>query len=174
MKTRVVFVAALFAIAANVCAASDKPGKTRGSLEEFRLYTKCVGVSLVVEHKSFDAEENGLKRKEIIAAVESRLRSAGLYESSFFGLSEGTVVFQPHLYMHVYVIGQSFYVLLELKKWVHEPLSGQLNYSQTWRTETAGIHGTSSRRILSSVRKLTDQFIEEWHKVNRPDGKCVE
>ena len=174
MKTRVVFVAALFAIAAGVCAASDSAPKTRGSIEEFKLYTKCVGVSLVVEHKSQGAEETGLKRKQIIAAVETRLRSAGLFQSSFFGFSEGSVVFQPHLYMHVNVIGQSFCVLLELKKWVHEPLSGQLNYSQTWRTETSGIHGTSCRPILSSVRDLTEQFIEEWHKVNRPDGKCVE
>ena len=127
----------------------------------------------MVEHKSHDAEETGLKRKEIIAAVESRLRSAGLNQSSFFGLTEGSVVFQPHLYMHVNVIGQSFYVLLELKKWVHEPLSGQLNYSQTWRAETSGIHGTSSRRILSSVCDLTDQFIDAWNNVNRPDGKCL-
>ena len=151
MKTRVVFVAALFAIAAGVCAASDSPPKTRGSIEEFKLYTKCLGVSPVVEYRSQNAEETGLKRKEIVAAVESRLRSAGLHQSSFFEFSEGTVVFLPHLYMHVNVIGQSYFVLLELKKWVHEPLSGQLNYSQTWRTETSGIHGTSSRRILSSA-----------------------
>ena len=174
MKTRVVFVAALFAIAAGVCAASVKRDKTKGSLEEFKLYTKCVGVSLVVEHKSHDAEETGLKRKEIIAAVESKLRSAGLYQSSFFGFSEGSVVFLPHLYAHVNVIGQSFYVLIELKKWVHEPLSGQLNYTQTWRTEAFGIHGASSRRIMSSVRDLTAQFIDTWNEVNKPDGKCVE
>ena len=174
MKTRVVFVAALVAIAAGVCAASESRPKAKGSIEEFKLYTKCVGVSLVVEHKSQGTEETGLKRKQIVAAVESRLRSAGLYQSSFFGFTEGSVVFLPHLYMHVNVIGQSFYVLLELKKWVHEPLSGQLNYTQTWRSETSGIHGTSSRRILSSVRDLTDQFIEEWNKVNKPGGKCVE
>ncbi len=174
MKTRVVVVAALVAIAAGVCAASEKRAETRGSIEEFRLYTKCVGVSLVVEYKSQDAEETGLTRNEIVAAVDSRLLSAGLYQSSFFGFSKGSVVFLPHLYAHVNVIGQSFYVLIELKKWVHEPLSGQLNYTQTWRTEAFGIHGTSTRRILSSVRELTDQFIEEWNEVNKPDGKCVE
>ena len=174
MKTRVVFVVVLVAIAAGVCAASDSRPKTKGSIEEFRLYTKCVGVSLVVEYKSHDAEETGLTRKEIIAAVDSRLRSAGLFQSSFVGFSEGSVVFLPHLYVHVNVIGQSFYVLLELKKWVHEPLSGQLNYTQTWRTETFGVHGTDSRRIMSSVRDLTDQFIDAWKKVNKPDGKCVE
>ena len=174
MKPRVVFVAALVAIAAGVCAASDSPPKTRGSIEEFKLYTKCLGVSLVVEYRSQNAEETGLKRKEIVAAVESRLRSAGLHQSSFFEFSEGSVVFLPHLYMHVNVIGQSYFVLLELKKWVHEPLSGQLNYSQTWRAETSGIHGTSSRRIMASVHDLTDQFVEEWLKVNKPDGKCAE
>ena len=173
MKTRVVFIAALLPIAAGVCAPSGGPPKTRGSIEEFKLYTKCLGVSPVVEYRSQNAEETGLKRKEIVAAVESRLRSAGLHQSSFFGFSEGTVVFLPHLYMHVNVIGQSYFVLLVLKKWVHEPLSGQLNYSQTWRTETACIHGTSSRQIMSSVRDLTDQFIDAWNNVNRPDGKCL-
>ena len=138
------------------------------------LLPGAIGVSLVVEHRSHDAEETGLKRKEFVAAVESRLRSAGLYQSSFFGFSEGSVVFLPHLYMHVNVIGQSFCVLLELKKWVHEPMSGQLNYTQTWRTETSGIHRKSSRRIMFSVRDLTDQFIDEWNKVNKPEGKCVE
>lgn len=174
MKMRVVFVVALVAIAAGVCAASDSRPKTKGSIEEFRLYTKCVGVMLVVEYKSQDAEETGLKRREIIAAVDSRLRSAGLSQTSFIGFSEGSAVFLPHLYMHVNVIGQSFYVLIELKKWVHEPLSGQLNYAQTWRTETSGIHGTRGRRIMSSVRDLTDQFIDERNNVNKPDGKCVE
>ena len=174
MKTRIIWGAALMAIASGVCAASDSRPKTKGSIEEFKLYTKCVGVSLVVEHKSQGAEETGLTRKEIVAAVDSKLRSAGLYQSDFFGFTEGSVVFLPHLYMHVSVIGQSFCILLELKKWVHEPLSGQLNYTQTWRTETSGIHGTSSRRIMSSVRDLTDQFIDEWNKVNKPDGKCVE
>ena len=174
MKTRVMFVAALMAIAAGVCAASDSRSKTRGSIEEFKLYTKCVGVMLVVEHRSQDAEETRIERKEMVAAVEARLRSAGLYQSGFVGFSEGSVVFLPHLYMHVNVIGQSFYVLLEMKKWVHEPLSGQLNYSQTWRAETFGIHGTSSRRIMSSVRDLTGQFIDAWNKVNKQDGKCVE
>ena len=174
MRTRVVFVVTLVTIAAGVCAASDSRLKTKGSIEEFRLYTKCVGVSLVVEYKSHDAEETGLGRKPIVAAVDSRLRSAGLYESSFFGFSEGSVVFLPHQYVHVHVIGQSFYVLIELKKWVHEPLSGQLNYTQTWRTETFGIHGTDGRRIMSSVHDLTDQFIDTWNKVNKPDGKCVE
>ncbi|MCY3767003.1 MAG: hypothetical protein OXH06_16405 [Gemmatimonadetes bacterium] len=174
MEKQVVFVAALVAIAAGVCAASESRPKAKGSIEEFKLYTKCVGVSLVVEHKSQGAEETGLKRKQIIAAVETRLRSAGLFQSSFFGFSEGSVVFQPHLYMHVNVIGQSFCILLELKKWVHEPLSGQLNYSQTWRTETSGVHGTSSRSIMASVHDLTDQFIDEWNKVNKRDGKCVE
>ena len=108
MDARVVYVVAMIAFGAGVCTASDRRAKTRGSIEEFELYTKCVGVLLVVEHRSQDAEETGLTRKEIVDAVESRLRSAGLNESRFFGFSEGSVVFLPHLYMHVNVIGQSF------------------------------------------------------------------
>ena len=174
MIARVVSIVALLTFGAGVCAASDSRPGTKGSIEEFRLYTECVGVIPVVERISDDAEKAGLERKRIIAAVETRLRSAGLYQSSFIGFSEGSVVFLPHLYVHVNVMGPSYLVLLELKKWVHEPLSGQLNYAQTWRTETSGIHGSNSRRIMASIRDLTDQFIDEWNNVNKPDGKCVE
>ena len=174
MKARVVFAVALVAIAAGVCAASDKRVKTKGSIDEFRLYTKCLGVILVVEHLSDDARKIGLKREEIIAAVESRLRAAGLFQTGVFGFPEGAVVFFPHLYVNVDVIGQAYRVLLELKTCVHEPLSGQFNFAQTWRSGTSGIYAKSSRRIMSSVRDLTDQFIDEWNKVNKPDGKCVE
>ena len=174
MKARVVFVVALVAIAAGVCAASDKSAKTKGSIEEFKLYTKWVGVALVVEHKSLDEEEAGLKRKEIIAAVESRLRAAGLYQSGYFGFPEGSVVFFPHLYVDVNVKGDAFSVLVELKKWVNEPLSGQLNFAQTWRIGTFEKHEGRSGSVVSTVRSLADQFVDAWNKVNKPDGKCVE
>ncbi|MDE2999186.1 MAG: hypothetical protein OXU79_08945 [Gemmatimonadota bacterium] len=71
-------------------------------------------------------------------------------------------------------IRRVYWVPRQLKKWMHEPLSGQLNYTQTWRAEASGIHGTTIRRIMSSVHDQTDQFIVAWNTVNKPDGKCVE
>ena len=43
MKARVVFAVALVAIAAGVCAASDKRVKTKGSIDEFETVHKMPG-----------------------------------------------------------------------------------------------------------------------------------
>lgn len=174
MTARMAVIIALAAIAPEVWAETENHSRTKGSIEEFRIYTKCLGVILVVEHLSEDAEKIGLGREEIIAAVESRLRAAGLYQSGYFGFPEGSVVFFPHLYVNVNVKGNAYSVLVELKKWVNEPLSGQLNFAQTWRIGKLGTQGSENPSIMSAVRSLTDQFVDEWNKVNKPDGKCVE
>ena len=111
MRRYLVLVVLLAAIAPGDCVASGDPVKTKGSIEEFRLYTKCLGVILVVEHRSDDGRKIGLRREEIIAAVEARLRAAGLYQSGYFGFPEGSVVFYPHLYVDVNVKGNAFSVL---------------------------------------------------------------
>lgn len=48
--------------------------------EKFQLYTQCSPVKLLVEELSEDAEALGLKKKKIINLVESRLRSARIYD----------------------------------------------------------------------------------------------
>ena len=169
-----ILVVALAAIAPEVWAETENRSRTKGSIEEFELYTKWLGVILVVEFVSDDAREIGLGREEIIAAVESRLRAADLYQSGYFGFPEGSVVFFPHLYVNVNVKGNAFSILVELKKWVNEPLSGQLNFAQTWRTGTFEKHDGRSGSIMSAVRSLTDQFVDAWNEVNKPDGKCVD
>lgn len=174
MTVRLAFILIRAAIAPEVRAETENLSRTKGSIEEFRLYTKCLGVILVVERLSDDARKVGLRREEIIAAVESRLGAAGMYQSGYFGFPEGSVVFFPHLYVNVNVNGDTFSVLVELKKWVNEPLSGQLNFAQTWRRGTVGTHRSGNPSIMSAVRSLADQFVDEWNKVNKPDGKCVE
>ena len=174
MTARMAFIIAFVAFAPEVWAEADTLSRTKGSIEEFRLYTKCMGVVPVVEHLSDDAKKTGLGREEIVAAVESRLRAAGLHQSGYFGFPEGSVVFFPHLYVDVDVKGNAFSVPVELKKWVNEPLSGQLNFAQTWRIGTFEKHKGRSGAIMSTVRSLTGQFVDEWNKVNKPDGNCIE
>ncbi len=174
MRRYLILVVALAAIAPEVWAETENLSRTKGSIEEFELYTKCLGVILVVERLSDDARKIGLVREEIVSAVESRLRAAGLYQSGYFGFPEGSVVFFPHLYVDVNVKGNAFSVLIELKKWVNEPLSGQLNFARTWRRGTLGTLGSGSPSFMSAVRSLTDEFVDEWNKVNKPHGKCVE
>ena len=149
MTVRMAVIIALVAIAPEVWAETENLSRTKGSIEEFRVYTKCLGVILVVEHLSDDARKIGLRREEIVAAVESRLRAAGLYQSGYFGFPEGSVVFFPHLYVDVNVKGNAYSVLVELKKWVSEPLSGQLNFAQTWRRRDA--RGPWIRELLHHV-----------------------
>ena len=111
MRRYLVLVVLLAEIAPGDRVASGNRVKTKGSIEEFGLNTKCLGVILVVEHLSDDARKTGLRRKEIIAAVEARLRAAGLYQSGYFGFPEVSAVFLPHQYVDVNVKGDEFSVL---------------------------------------------------------------
>ena len=111
MRRYLVLVVLLAAIAPGDRVASGNRVKTKGSIEEFGLNTICLGVILVVEHLSDDARKTGLRREEIIDAVEARLRAAGLYQSGYFGFPKGSAVFFPHLYVDVNVKGDEFSVL---------------------------------------------------------------
>ena len=50
-------------------------------IDRFELFTDCQPMGLVVEGVPPDASEIGLTRESIIAAVESRLRAARLYDA---------------------------------------------------------------------------------------------
>ena len=175
MKRRgAVAVVGLIAIATSVGAESDSTAQSEISIEEFELYTKCLGVRPVIEDLPKDAEKISLDRDDVIAAVESRLRSSGLYQSGLYQLVDWKLAVNPVLYVNVSVIGPAFFVKLELRKHLQDPFFGGSGFAMTWNASTLGTHGGGGDYILSTVRNLTDKFINEWYKVNKPEGKCVE
>ncbi|MDE2887651.1 MAG: hypothetical protein OXR72_05500 [Gemmatimonadota bacterium] len=177
MITRGVVVFALITIAPIVCAESDISANMDPydrKIYDFQLNTKCRGVNLVVEQLSDDARKMGLQKKKIVTAVESRLRSANLYDPNPYGSPEGHYTPKPYLYVNINVVGPAFSARLELTKYINDPLSGRSGSAATWKQGSLGTHGNRSDYIVSAVRELMDHFVNEWYKVNKPDGKCVE
>ena len=174
MAARLVLFVALVVIAPGVCAESDNSAIFTSKLAKFQLYTKCRGVYLVVENLPDDAEKIGLKKEEIIVAVESRLRSSNLYQSEKYGVYEGSITGYPYLYVNISVVGKAFSIDLKLNKDVQDPFSARSNYATTWNIALLETHGNSADYILSSLPRRMDHFVNEWYKVNKPEGKCVE
>ena len=123
----------------------------------FRLFSNCSRMDLVVENLPADAKKIGLTTEAIQAAVESRLRSARLYDS------ERLV---PYLYINVLVVGNSFSVSVEYKKSVYDSLSGESMPATAWELSTTGSHGGDSGYILSTVSRNMDRFLLEFLRVN--------
>jgi hypothetical protein len=123
----------------------------------FKLFSNCNRMTLVVEDLPAEAKKIGLTREAIQAAVESRLRSARLYDSERF---------VPYLYINVLVVGKSFSVSVEYKKEVYDPLSGESMPTTAWERSTTGTHGGDSGYILSTVSRNMDRFLLEFLRVN--------
>ena len=124
--------------------------------DRFRLFANCLPMSLIVEDLNSDAEEIGLTRDSVQAAVESRLRSARLYDSSA----------TPYLYVNVNVYRQSFSISLEYNKFLFDGLSQNNGYAATWTYGGTGQHANDHGFILSSVSQYMDQFLVEFLRVN--------
>ena len=137
------------------------------SLSRFRLFTNCQPVRLMVLElrDSEDAIRIGLKRDEIITAVRSRLRASSLYDAAKSGLFI--------LYVEVLVLDSAFSIHVKLVKFLFDINSSTHSYASTWETSYIGVHGNSSEYIMSGIYKGTDEFIDEWYRVNKPNGKCL-
>ena len=127
------------------------------TIERFELFNNCEPMYLLVENLPPDAAEIGLSKQGVQAAVESRLRSARLYDSS--GSSS-------YLYVNVNVVGAAFGVELEYYQRVLTLESGLRGSAVTWGTGLTGTHGRDANYILSLVSRLMDTFLSKYLRVN--------
>ncbi len=113
-------------------------------------------MDLVVEPLAPVAVEMGLTEESIRNLVESRLRSARLYnpdpDSTF-----------AHLYISVHIVGVTFTISLEYTKLIRILRSDLKVTSGTSITDT---HGRDASYILSGVSELTDDFLLKYLRVN--------
>ena len=128
--------------------------------DRFSLYNECRPMDLGVETLHPDAAEIGLTEASIQAAVESRLRSARLYDSAD---DDDT---NPRFYVNVFVSGSAFFIGLNYQKYVHDPASGVTSRTTTWDTGGGGTHGGNAAFILSSISGYMDEFLVEYLRVN--------
>lgn len=125
--------------------------------DRFRLWNNCGPMSLAVEGLSKRATDIGLTRGAITTSVRSRLRSARLYDAD-------TVVF---LSVTVTVVGVAFGTGVKFFKPVRDMATGAITSASTWYSDATGVYGGGgSGYILSSVSQLTDEFIDEYLRVN--------
>lgn len=128
-------------------------------IDRFELWTGCEPIDLIVENLPQDAHNIGLQRDKIIYNVRSRLRAAQLYNSES----------GPHLYVNVTVVGNAYSISLSLRKLLMDLNSYEIGYSETWYRGILGTHGKNAGYILSGVSQKTDEFIDEYYRVNAED-----
>ena len=145
-------VLAIFASPAGGWAAQDVSAGDR-----FRLFNECRPMKIIVEDLSAGAAEIDLTEAAIQAAVESRLRSARLYDADA----------RPYLYVNVNVVGMAFAIDLQYRKVVYDPATAVSNTTMTWESGSAGTHGRDGAAfILSGIAGHMDQFLVAYLRVN--------
>lgn len=128
----------------------------QSAVERFELLNSCLPMNLVVEGLDSDATAIGLTEGAARAAVESRLRSARLYDSE-----TNTI-----LYVNIAVLRQAFSISLRYYRPVRALESGLVGLGITWNTGGIGTHAGDPDYILSSLRRYMDRFLSDYLRVN--------
>ena len=149
-------IAGLVAFAVLLVFPAHAQEDVESSVARFRLFNECKPMSLVVEKLNDYASTIGLTTDKLQVAVESRLRSARLYDTAEV----------PFLYVNVHVVDQAFSISVDYEKLVFDSVSGESNKAKTWTTGSTGMHGRNAGYILSSVSRHLDQFLVEYLRVN--------
>ena len=155
MGSRLTRAALLLSALALPFSASGAAGEIT-DFKRFRLFADCRPMRLVVEDLPGGVLKIGLTKEAIRAAVESRLRSARLYDSRA----------SHYLYVNVNVAGRAFSISLEFNKRVRDILSGDTGRAATWNRGSTGTHGGNANYIVSSVSRHMDKFLVEFLRVN--------
>ena len=117
-------------------------------------------MQLVVEELSNDATTLALTKDAITVAARSRLRAARLY-------SEDTAATAwSYLYVNVNVFGSAHGIGVDYNKDVRDIATMLEFQATTWRVGGMGTHGPNPNFILLSVARHTDEFIDEYLRVN--------
>ena len=128
--------------------------------ERFQLYDSCKAMRLSVLDPQLDATNIKLTKDAIQAAVESRLRSARLYDR------EGSSVLE----VWVTVTGSAFSIGVRFYKKVLDYSSNSIFRTPTWANNSIGTHGESSDYVYSKVSRFMDTFLVKYLRIN--EAKC--
>ena len=138
----------------------------------FQLGQPCgEKIGLLVEDLTEDAKDIGLTEKSIETTVRSRLRSAKIYDDIQSSLDK------PFLFVNASVFSLAFHVRIELNQPLTKPaitnpdteqeVSPEITrYAPTWQTASLGTHGSNAGYILQAIATSTDEFIDEYLRVN--------
>ena len=109
--------------------------------KRFELFTRCEPINLLVEPLEEAERKTGLTIDSLVAAAESRLRSARLFNDDA----------DPFIYLNVHVVDSSVSVNLDFFKYLYDTFSDEVSYSATWSKEMNGTHGGSGSIRIYTV-----------------------
>ena len=151
----------LWIVAALLLTAASTSAEEVSDEDRFQIWNGCRPTRLSVEISPDDATTIGLTKSAIEVAVRSRLRAARLYTE------DNDEAAWSYLYARVNVVGPAFGISIEYWKVVRDLLATGLdNRARTWDVASTGTHTQNPNYILSSVALYTDEFIDEYLRVN--------
>lgn len=154
-KSRLGASIALMTLALSLLAPRAATQTTVDVPTRFQLFANCEPMNLVV-WMSPKAKEIGLTETSVRAAVESRLRTARLYDAkSIFSLAT-TVDVQE----------KAFTVRVEYLKIFQDTLTDKYGHAISWFDGAIGTHGGDPSFILNSIPNYVDTFLVEYLRVN--------
>ena len=145
-------------------AAGVVDGETRQ--EQFQLYNACKPMDIDVALQADSAVE-GLSEKNIQAAIESRLRTARLYDS-WPSTSLSAYVHIMSAGVGSIQTGWVYTIDLRFNKRVRDEASVVSRLAPTWERGSLGTASMDSvaDAIVNSIRDRMDEFLAEYLRVN--------
>ena len=128
--------------------------------ERFQLFDSCRSMRLAVVDSQSGSTDINLSKDSIRDAVESRLRSARLYDSAGSSVLEISVA----------VSGAAFEIGIRFYKKVLDYSSNIVYRTPTWALRSVGTHGKDSDYIYSNVSRVMDTFLVQYLRIN--EAKC--
>ena len=153
MRIRIIWLVLLAILATS--QADRTLAQEVSTLDRFQLFNECRPMRLLVGELSPDAAKIGLPEASIKVALESRLRSARLYDSDT----------APHLFILATVFDEgAFSVGLQYRKVLRDLASDETVLATSWSRDAVG-RGDAAF-VLSGISQQMDQFLVEYLRVN--------
>lgn len=150
------------------------PDAADAAMMDFKLFNHCGPMRLSVDPLPPEAEQAGLTHDSLHAALESRLRAAGLHLRDDGSISSSL---SPWLNLNVNTGGNGYSIILEYKKlvcaigWERDDPTCHVDPSvcggaTTWSTGTTGTYGSNIMAIRPIVSEHIDEFLAAYLRIN--------
>lgn len=149
--------------AALLLAAGSTSADEVSDLDRFELWNDCRPMDFDVIGLSGDSDAKaiGLTEDAVKAVILKRLRAAGLYSK------DQNETELSSLLASVNIVNVAFTTIVDYYKVVSDSATGLMYTAPTWSSSVTGVNTKSTPAfILSSVTYKTDEFIDEYLRVN--------
>ena len=122
----------------------------------FLLRNGCVGVNLEVSYAKEGAAHLRLEKDSIETTARSRLRGARIFNSDTY----------THFFVSVHIADSSFFIEVSMNKFLSDDDNNVRLLATAWNRYSFGVHGNDRQGLLGIIGELTDEFIDEYLRVN--------